>query len=69
MCQVYLVASGSLLGGREDAESMAVFVVEAIAGEDLVVAQDLARAFVWLDVGAAMGHGVIPWKEVLGEQL
>lgn len=56
----------SLLGGRQDAESMAVFVVQAVAGENLVVAQDLACAFVWLDVWAAMSHGVIPGKEVLG---
>jgi len=48
---------------------MTVFVVEAVASEDLVVAQDITCAFVWLDVGAAMGHGVIPWKEVLSEQL
>lgn len=48
---------------------MAVFIVQAVAGEDLVVAQDLACTFMWLDVWAAMGHGVIPRKEVLGEQL
>lgn len=41
--------------------------MKTVARKDLVVAEDLTSPFDGFEVGAAMGSGVVPWKEVLGE--